>query len=109
MLLAENPLMWPEMQYKIEDVTAKKMLAWVSKYADYSGELNFRRAVAKMMEKYWVKQEVKPEQLAIAAGCGAIIESLFWLLTEEGDSAIIPGPIYPSFIIDTYGRRKVNL
>ena len=109
MLLAENALMWPEMQAKIQEVTAKPMPAWVSKYADYTGELEFKKALANMIQKYWIKKEVKPEDLAITAGAGAIIESLFWLLTEEGDSAIIPGPIYPSFMIDAYSRCKVNL
>jgi hypothetical protein len=55
MLLAENALMWPEMQAKIQEITSNKMPAWVSKYADYTGEKEFRKSVAKMMEKYWVK------------------------------------------------------
>ena len=82
---------------------------WVSKYADYTGEKEFRKALAKMMEKYWIKQEVNPDDLAISAGAASIIESLFWILTEEGDSAIIPGPIYPSFNMISYSKCKVHL
>jgi histidinol-phosphate/aromatic aminotransferase/cobyric acid decarboxylase-like protein len=85
------------------------MPKWVQKYADYTGHLQFKKVIAAIMEKYWVNSKVNTDHLILQAGCGSIIEGLFWVLANEGDAAIIPGPIYPSFMIDAYARSKVNL
>jgi len=61
------------------------------------------------MEKYWVKEEVDIANLAIQAGCGAILESMFWVLANERDSIILPGPVYPNFFVDAYIRCNVNI
>lgn len=55
---------------------------WVSKYADFTGHVDFKDALAKIMQKYWLKKKVDIDHIAIQAGCGAILESLFWLLAD---------------------------
>jgi aspartate/methionine/tyrosine aminotransferase len=82
---------------------------WVAKYADFSGQVQFKTTLAKLMQKYWVKKEVQPEEIAIQAGCGSIIESLCWLLANQGDSVILPGPIYPNFFVDSFNRCQLNM
>ena len=61
------------------------------------------------MQKYWIKSKVDIDHIAIQAGCGSILDSLFWLLANEGDSAILPGPIYPNFFVDGFLRCRVNI
>lgn len=109
MLLAENQLMWREMAAKIHEASQDQLPQWVSKYADFNGEVNFKKALAKYMEKYWLRHKVNIDHIAIQAGCGAILESLFWTLADEGDSVILPGPVYPNFFVDGYLRAAVNI
>ena len=82
---------------------------WVSKYADFTGQQQFKETLAKVMEKYWVREQVDTKHLALQAGCGSVLESLFWLLANEGDSAILPGPVYPNFFVDGFLRCQVNM
>ena len=62
-----------------------------------------------MMEKHWTKCKVEPNQIAVQAGCGSILESLFYMLANEGDSIILPGPIYPNFMVDAFLRARVSI
>lgn len=34
---------------------------------------------------------------------------MFFMLANEGDSIILPGPIYPNFMIDGYMKARVNI
>ena len=38
---------------------------WVSKYTDFNGQEEFKSTIANLMEKYWVKKEVKTSEIAM--------------------------------------------
>lgn len=41
--------------------------------------------------------DLKPQNLTISSGCGAIINNLIYCLTEPGQGVAIPAPYYPAF------------
>jgi aspartate/methionine/tyrosine aminotransferase len=84
------------------------MPEWCTGYIDMNGHEDFRKAIANMMQKTWVKSPVDAKYIAVQAGCGAILDSLAWSLCDEGDSCITPGPIYPAFPNDFQARARVN-
>jgi aspartate/methionine/tyrosine aminotransferase len=45
----------------------------------------------------------------VQAGCSAILDGLAWCLGEEGDSCIVPAPMYPAFTNDFWARSRVHL
>ena len=45
----------------------------------------------------------------VQAGCSAILDGLAWCLGEEGDSCIVPAPVYPAFTNDFWARSRVHL
>ena len=84
------------------------MPEWCTGYIDMNGHEDFRKAIANMMQKTWVKSPIDAKYIAVQAGCGAILDSLAWSLCDEGDSCITPGPIYPAFPNDFEARARVN-
>lgn len=85
------------------------MPEWCLGYNNMNGEQEFRKAVAGMMEKTWVKAPVSAENIATQAGCSSILDSLAWCIAEEGQVCIIPGPIYPAFPKKFFTRSRVKL
>jgi 1-aminocyclopropane-1-carboxylate synthase len=52
---------------------------------------------------------VEQKHLAIAAGCTAILDNLFWSLCDNGDGVLIGKPLYGGFANDLEIRSKVKL
>jgi aspartate/methionine/tyrosine aminotransferase len=51
---------------------------------------------------------VMPEHIYISAGCGAVLDQLFWGLCDEGEGVLIGRPLYGGFIIDMQARSKAT-
>jgi 1-aminocyclopropane-1-carboxylate synthase len=45
-----------------------------------------------------------PANMTMSSGCGSLVESVTWCLTEPGDGVIIPSPYYPAFDNDCVVR-----
>ncbi len=52
---------------------------------------------------------VDKDCVLVQAGCSAILDGLAWCLGEEGDSCIVPAPVYPAFTNDFWARSRVHL
>lgn len=44
--------------------------------------------------------DLRPENLTISSGCGAIINNLIYCITEPGEGVALPAPYYPAFDYD---------
>mmetsp|Transcript_82981 Transcript_82981/g.114579 ORF Transcript_82981/g.114579 Transcript_82981/m.114579 type:complete len:92 (+) Transcript_82981:354-629(+) len=72
-----------------------------------NGSLGLRTAVGNFFAKYSFKKPVDPKHVAVQAGTGAMYESLSYMLTNPGDSVLIPEPIYAQYTVDFYVRNEV--
>lgn len=111
--MAENKLLLPVLQAKLKDVmnNMKSLPDWVTSYGDSNGHIEFRQAIAKMMnDTAWNGlPPINPAQLAVQAGVSAILDMIGFTLCEPKSAVIIPGPIYPAFISDFKSRADVKL
>jgi len=111
MLVAENRLMYDELADKLEQVVAAtKPPEWSFDYGDMTGQANFKRAVADMMESSWVQAPVADDaSLIIQAGAGSVLDSLAWSLADAGDAVLTTGPAYAAFSADFGLKGQVQL
>lgn len=62
------------------------------------------------MEKYWFGGiPVDWEGVCIQNGCVSSMEGLVHLLTNPGDTVIVPGPCYSVFVVDWWVRCQTRL
>lgn len=84
----------------------------ISGYDDFLGSSRLRTSLAAYLKSTFMRdvseEDVTADHIAIAAGAGAIIENLAFLLADAGDSAILPAPYYPAFDNDLQVRAKVT-
>lgn len=111
MLVAENRLMYDELADKLEQVVATtKPPEWSFDYGDMTGQADFKRAIADMMESSWVQAPVADDaSLTIQAGAGSVLDSLSWILADAGDAVLTMGPAYAAFDADFGLKGQVNL
>jgi aspartate/methionine/tyrosine aminotransferase len=48
----------------------------------------------------WQGIKVDPDHIALLAGAGAVLDTLFWCICSKGSGVLLPKPIYPAFIND---------
>ena len=99
--MAENKLLLPIMQNKLKNImnNIQNIPDWVTSYGDSNGHIDFRSAIAIMMNNTAWKglPIINPIQLAIQAGVSAILDMLAFSLCEGNSNSksavIIPGTI----------------
>ena len=52
---------------------------------------------------------LKPENLIVSAGCGAIVNDLLYCITSTGEGVALPAPYYPAFDYDIKVRCHAML
>ena len=99
--IAENRLNFEPLRTKLQLVRSVPPDA--AFYSNFIGRTRLRRAFANMISHtvFDGQLTVDPEQLCISAGCGSIIQSLSFLLLDEGDGVILPTPTYAAFYNDS--------
>ncbi len=70
-------------------------VTWLAAYGDMKGTPRFKEALAAHMSKKFGGYAFAPRHVAVAAGCGAIIDMLAFCICEAGDGIMIPTPFYP--------------
>uniref|UniRef100_A0A0E0L0Z4 Aminotransferase class I/classII large domain-containing protein n=1 Tax=Oryza punctata TaxID=4537 RepID=A0A0E0L0Z4_ORYPU len=79
-------------------------------FQDYHGLANFRKAMARFMEKIMGgKATFDPDRIVLTAGATAANELLTFILADPGDALLIPTPYYPGFDRDLRWRTGVNV
>ncbi len=105
--MAENNLMGDIMTDKIKQIYDKHPITPEDlHYTDFSGHLEFKEVVAKLLQKYVfnITDPVEPSQLIVFNGAGAIIEQTVSALCDPGEAIIIPAPMYLAFERDVVKR-----
>ena len=107
--IAENGLLWPELQTKMEDILRREPTPeWTRSYTAITGAPDFRAAVAGFLERHVAGVPLDPERLAITAGAASVIEQTAWLAADAGDVAVLPGPAYMAYTPDLRNRARVD-
>jgi aspartate/methionine/tyrosine aminotransferase len=65
------------------------------------GRRSLRTAFAALAEKYITGgHRVSPDAITVGAGCGALIQTLSFLLLDAGDAVLLPTPTYAALYND---------
>jgi aspartate/methionine/tyrosine aminotransferase len=105
--IAENRLVW--------DLLAPKMAACrdvpprALGYDIMSGALEFRQRLARFAGRAFLGREFRPEQIAVLAGAGSVLEGLFHALGDPGDGVLVPTPSYAGFWPDLETRDELTI
>jgi aspartate/methionine/tyrosine aminotransferase len=78
-------------------------------YGELHGASSFRAAIATLLEEDLKISAVNPDNIVVASGSSAILESIAMALFEDGDGLIVPAPFYSGFTHDFSTRFNVKL
>jgi aspartate/methionine/tyrosine aminotransferase len=131
MLVAENKLMWTEMAHRLEAVQCPAtppssstssssshqtssplhIPEWTFLYGDMGGHIDFKRAMANLMQRWIIGPRVDPDQLRFQAGAGSVLDQLSYLLADTGDGVLVTAPHYGAFGSDfaVYGQTILHI
>ncbi len=101
-LLLGDPLL--ERLAAVRDVPAR-----VLGYDSMVGSARFRRRLARFLSRAVLGRAVAPEQVAVLAGAGSVLEVLFHCLCDPGDGVLVPTPSYAGFWADLETRDELSI
>eukprot|EP00667_Euglena_gracilis_P008892 EG_transcript_9019 len=79
------------------------------RYGNFRGTDRLRAAVAGLFARTFLAgRRLDPDCLTVQAGCGTILDQLFFVLCDAGDAVLIPAPYYPAFDNDLTVRGGVR-
>nr|AAB06724.1 1-aminocyclopropane-1-carboxylate synthase [Petunia x hybrida]CAA79478.1 1-aminocyclopropane-1-carboxylate synthase [Petunia x hybrida] len=116
--LAENQLCfdliedWIKRNPKASICTTEgiKSFRGIANFQDYHGLPEFRRAIAKFMEKTrGGRVSFDPDRVVMAGGATGANETIIFCLADAGDAFLVPSPYYPAFNRDLRWRTGVQL
>ena len=97
----------------------KELLSWLSKvpplpthamhYDEFRGSAQLREVVAEFLCDISGITHAKAEHIVIGSGVSSLLESLAFVLFNEGDSLIIPSPYYTGYAEDFSHRFGVKI
>ena len=105
--IAENRTMWEVLRPQLaryRDVPAR-----VLGYDAMIGAHEFRAQLARFMGERFLGRSFEPEQLAVVAGAGAVLELLFYAIADAGEGILVPTPSYAGFWTDLETRDALNI
>lgn len=92
-----------------EIYSASVRLPGINGYQQPTGMPELRAAVASLLSKYVTMCAVDPEHLICQSGTSSILNTLLWVLCDEGDSVLIPAPYYSAFTTDLTAVARVRI
>ncbi|MGR8920935.1 MAG: aminotransferase class I/II-fold pyridoxal phosphate-dependent enzyme [Gammaproteobacteria bacterium] len=78
-------------------------------YDDMTGNRLFRERLGAFMERTFLGRRFAPEQIAVLAGAGSVLEMLFGVLCDPGDAVLVPTPSYAGFWPDLETRDELDI
>jgi aspartate/methionine/tyrosine aminotransferase len=78
-------------------------------YDAMRGKLELRTALARFLERKFLGRRFAPEQLAVLAGAGTVLEILFHAIADPGDAVLVPTPSYAGFWLDLETRNELHI
>ena len=73
------------------------------------GSLAFRERLAAYLGRAVFGRTFAPQQLAVVAGVGTVLELLFFALADEGEGVLVPTPSYAGFWADLETRDALRV
>lgn len=108
MCVAENGLSAPVVAARLP--ACRTPLPHALKYDDMRGRHSLRAAFAALAERTITRgARVAPEHLTVAAGCGALIQALAFLLLDAKDAVLLPTPTYGALYNDFCVLANTNI
>ncbi len=105
--VAENGLVWDLLEPKM--AASRDVPRRVLAYDSMIGSLEFRAQLARFMGRAFLGRQFGPEQLAVLAGAGTVLEILFYALADEGEAVLVPTPSYAGVWPDLQTRDRVEI
>lgn len=105
--VAENALVWDLIGPRVQaprEVPRERFA-----YDDMRGSRAFREALAGLFSERLAHRTVDPEHLAVLAGAGSILETVFYALGDPGDGVLVPTPSYAGFWMDLEVRDALRI
>lgn len=78
-------------------------------YGSMVGSPEFRRQLVRFLGRTVFGRHFPPEQMAVLAGAGSVLDNLFHNLCDAGDGVLIPTPSYAGFWADLETRDEVRI
>lgn len=100
--VAENLLTWDLLEPRLNG--RRHMDERSAGYGGIVGAERFRSGVAALFEERIFGRPVDPSDLAVLAGAGTVLESLFYAIGDPGDGVLVPTPGYGGFWLDLEAR-----
>lgn len=107
MCVAENALVWDLLAPKVNG--ARAVPASALGYDVMTGSLRFRERLAHFLGRSVLGRAVQPEQIAVLAGAGSVLEMLFYAIADPGDGVLVPTPSYAGFWLDLEVRDELAI
>lgn len=105
--VAENKLVSDVLLAKMAE--CRGVSPYVLGYDDMRGNLAFREALARLLERKFLGRRFAPTELAVLAGAGTVLEILFHVIADPGDAVLIPTPSYAGFWLDLETRDELHI
>lgn len=105
--VAENRLVFDLLQPKLD--APRHVPARALAYDAMIGARRFREQLAAAMDRLFLGRRFAPEQLAVLAGAGSVLELLFYALADPGDGVLVPTPSYAGFWGDLETRDALTI
>ncbi len=78
-------------------------------YDSMIGNIDFRTRLGSFMGERFLGRTVAPEHVAVLAGAGTVLETLFYALADPGDAVLVPTPSYAGFWADLGARDGLEI
>jgi 1-aminocyclopropane-1-carboxylate synthase len=105
--VAENKLMWDLIGPRLGAATAVPEAA--AGYDVMIGSEAFRQSVARLLGTELFGRAVDPGHVAVLAGAGSVLETLFYVLADAGEGVAVPTPSYAGFWPDLETRDGLHV
>jgi aspartate/methionine/tyrosine aminotransferase len=105
--VAENKMMWDVLVPRL--ASYRDVPSRVLGYDTMIGALAFRQKLAAFMGRRFLGRPITPEQLAVVAGAGSVLELLFYAIADPGDAVLVPTPSYAGFWADLETRDELTI
>ncbi len=105
--VAENALVWDLLEPRVREARAVPAARFA--YDDMRGCFDFRAALAELFSARLAERPIDPDHIAVLAGAGSVLETVFYALGDPGDGVLVPTPSYAGFWMDLEVRDALRI
>jgi aspartate/methionine/tyrosine aminotransferase len=105
--VAENRLVWDLLEPMV--TAPREVPPGALAYDRFTGSALFRERLASFLGERVLGRPILPEQIAVLAGAGSVLELLFYAIGDPGDGVLVPTPSYAGFWLDLETRNALTI